>query len=88
MGNSRKADIAQAGKQGGKESRSRAKARTMNELYEELETPEGERKISLVLSCVLCWPTLQWSQTDSEGQGFQQEQSDKGRKKHSFKAPG
>ena len=34
-----------AGKQDGKESSSTAKARAMNELYEELETPEGERNI-------------------------------------------
>ena len=33
------------GKQGGNESSSTAKARAMNELYEELETPECERKI-------------------------------------------
>ena len=45
MGNIRK---AQAGKQGGKESSSTAKARAMKELYEEVETPEGERKISWV----------------------------------------
>ena len=44
MGKIRKPEIA-TGKQGGKESSSTAKARTMNELYEELETPEGERKI-------------------------------------------
>ena len=36
------------GKQDGKESSSTAKARAMNELYDELETPEGERKISRV----------------------------------------
>ena len=35
----------QAGKQDGKESSSNCKARAMNELYEKLETPEGERKI-------------------------------------------
>ena len=33
------------GKQGGNESSSTAKARAMNELHEELETPECERKI-------------------------------------------
>ena len=38
----------QAGKQGGKESSSTAKARAMNELYEELETLEGGRKISRI----------------------------------------
>ena len=36
------------GKQGGKESSSTAKERAMNELYEELETPEVERKISQI----------------------------------------
>ena len=36
------------GKQGGNESSSTAKARAMNELYEELETPECERKISRI----------------------------------------
>ena len=52
MGNTSKADsYRQAnneGKQGGNESNSTAKARTMNELYEELETPECERKISRI----------------------------------------
>ena len=47
MGNIRRA-MLQAGKQGGNESSSTAKARAMNELYEELETPEGERKISRI----------------------------------------
>ena len=36
------------GKQGCNESSSTAKARAMNELYEELETPECERKISRI----------------------------------------
>ena len=49
MGNVRKAEIAvQGGKQGGKDSSSTANARVMNELYEELETREGERKISRI----------------------------------------
>ena len=38
----------QTGKQGGKESSSTAKARAKNELLEELETPEGERKITRI----------------------------------------
>ena len=59
------------GKQGCNESSGTAKARAMNELYEELETPECERKIS-----------------DSEGQGFHQEQLDKGRTSGTFKEPG
>ena len=59
------------GKQGSNESSSTAKARAINELYEELETPECERKIS-----------------DSEGQGFHQEQSDKGRTLRTLKGPG
>ena len=55
-----------------------AKARAMNVLYEELETPEGERNIYL---------------SDNEGprqneQGFHKEQSDKGRTMCSFKGPG
>ena len=45
MGNTRKADIATGGKQCGTERNSTTKARAMNELSEELETPEGERKI-------------------------------------------
>ena len=49
MGNINKADsykqANKEGKLGGNESSSTAKARAMNELYEELETPECERKI-------------------------------------------
>ena len=41
-------DSSPAGKRSGKESSSAAKARAMNELYEKLETPEGERKISRI----------------------------------------
>ena len=37
-----------AGKQGGKESSSTAKARAMHELCEKLETLEGGRKISRI----------------------------------------
>ena len=52
MGNISKADsYRQAnteGKQGGNESNSTAKARAMNELYEELETPECEINISRI----------------------------------------
>ena len=43
-----KADILYAGKQGGKESSSTAKVHEMNELYAELETPEGDRSISRI----------------------------------------
>ena len=50
------------GKQGDNESSSTARA--MNELYEELETPECERKTSRIAI---------------EGQGFHQEHSDKER---------
>ena len=50
LGNISKADsyrqANKEGKQGGNESSSTPKARTMNELYEELETLECERKIS------------------------------------------
>ena len=52
MGNISKADsyrqANKEGKQGGNESRSTVKARAMNELYEELETPECEIKISRI----------------------------------------
>ena len=52
MGNISKADSYRvciyAGKQGGNESSITAKARATNELCEELETPEGERKISRI----------------------------------------
>ena len=52
MGNISKADsymqANKEGKQGGNESGSTAKARAMNELYEKLETPECERKISRI----------------------------------------
>ena len=41
-------DSSPAGKRGGKESSSTLQDRAMNELYEELETPEGERKISRI----------------------------------------
>ena len=44
--------LLQAGTQGGKESNSTAKARAMNELYEELETPEGERNISRIAKAI------------------------------------
>ena len=40
--------IATCRQQGGNESSRTAKARAMNELYEELETPECERKISRI----------------------------------------
>ena len=76
MGNITKADsyrqANKEGKLGGNEISSTAKARAMNELYEELETPECERKII----------------SDSEGQGFHQEQSDKGRTSRTFIGPG
>ena len=52
LGNISKADsyrqANKEGKQGGNESTSTPQARTMNELYEELETPECERKISRI----------------------------------------
>ena len=48
MGNIRKEDIATGRQTRRQKSSSTAKARAMNELYEELETPEGERKISLI----------------------------------------
>ena len=52
MGNISKADryrhANKEGKQGGNESSSTAKARAMNKLYDELETPECERKISRI----------------------------------------
>ena len=73
MGNTRKAEIATGGKQCGTERNSTTKARAMNELSEELETPEGERKIYI---------------SDNEGQGFHQDQSDKGRTLRSSKGPG
>ena len=51
MGNISKADSyrqANEGKQGCNESSITAKARAMNELYEELGTPECERQISRI----------------------------------------
>ena len=66
MGNISKADSC---RQANKEA-TKAVAQPRHELYEELETPECERKIS-----------------DSEGQGFHQEQSDKGRTSRTFKGP-
>ena len=52
MGNISKADnyrqANEEGKQGGNKSSSTAKARAMNELYEELDTPECETKISRI----------------------------------------
>ena len=48
MGNITKARgqiYIQAGKQAAKKAEATNKALAMNELYEELETPEGERKI-------------------------------------------
>ena len=59
-----------AGRQTRRHRKHESIAQPRHELYEELETPECETKIS-----------------DSEGQGFHQEQSDKGRTSRTFKGP-
>ena len=72
MGNTRKTDIAtiQAGKQDGKESNSKAKARAMNELYEEQETPVGERKIYRIAKANAFAKNNQIKDSDSDSDLF------------------